>query len=209
MASRTLSLSRGRGAVSVELLGGAATIEALVAVSKDAERSQASAIRAAAVTARSLVIKDLAKQTGVKQKAWRKRVGQFPTRRAQGLAVRKLWVGLKNPPGASSGKHVEALIRKSNPDAFEAKMPSGHRGLFRRRRKTIPFGPGARDHPKERRSLPIDEAKLDVSGVAEPALLKRAREVMRGRYVEVLEKEFLRRTSRSISKNKARRKRGR
>jgi len=207
MVAKTLFVKRQRGGIGVELIGGAAVIEALVSVNKDAERAQASAIRSAAVRARSLVIKDLAAQTGVKQKAWRKRVGQFASRRIRGLATRKLWVGLKHPPGASSGKAVEAKIRASNPDVFEATMQSGHRGLFRRRYRTIPYGPGAREHPRERRALPIDEATLDISGVGEKSLLKRAREVMLGRYVEVLKKEFLRRTSRR--KSKTRQKRGR
>lgn len=195
-----------RTAVRIEGLAG--VVEALALVSDEAAFAQRSAIRAAGTRARSTTVKALAARTGSVQKVWRKRVNHYPGRRTrQGLSTRKLWLGLKHAPKASEHRGIAAAIAGQK-DVFPATMPrTGHRGLFRRKQKTRPVGPGARERPRARGALPITEARLDVSTSAPPVLLSEAEAAMRGRYVEVLKKEFRRRVSRRITKTNRRRKR--
>jgi len=191
------------GAISIELVGLDSAIEALVAVNVDAERAQKTAMRAAGTKTRTAVVNRLSKETGVIKKVWRPRVQQFAYKSERGLAVRKVWIGLKHPPKAGEHASVARVLRARHADAFWATMTdtSGHRGLFRRRKRTIPYGPGAREHPKERQSLPIDELSVNVSPIADPVLRQESRRVMRGRYVEVLRRDFKRRTARRLKKN--------
>lgn len=193
-------------AKTIEIKGLAGAIEALALVSAEADFAQRSAVRAAGTRARSTTAKSLASKTSTVQKIWRKRVNHYPTRRSRrGLAVRKLWLGIKHAPKAREHRSVAAAIA-GQPDAFQATMPSsGHRGIFRRKQKTRPYGPGARDNPRGRGALPISEVRLDVSNIGPPVLLAEAEKAMRGRYVEVLRSEFKRRVKRKIINNTARR----
>jgi len=187
--------------ISVELVGMETVIESLVAVNVDAQRAQKSAMRTAANAVRTGTVRRFSKATGVIQKVWRPRVNSYPYRTRSVLSVRKVWVGLKHPPKAAEHASVARALRAKHADAFTATMRNDHRGLFRRRRKTIPYGPGAREHPRERQALPIDELSVDVSPIADAVLLEQGRKVMRGKYVEVLERDFKRRVAKRLKKN--------
>lgn len=192
--------SRG---VSIELVGVDTVIESLVGVNVDAARAQKSAMRTAANAVRTGVVRRFAKKTGVIAKVWRKRVNHYPYKSRRGLSVRKVWVGLKRKPKAGEHASVARALRAKHADAFWATMTktTGHRGLFRRRKNTIPYGPDARAHPRERQALPIDELSVDVSDIADAVLIEQGKKVMRGKYVEVLERDFKRRVAKRLKKN--------
>lgn len=189
--------------VGLRLRGLQGAIEGLATVSKDAHRAQLTAMRKASTAARREVVGEFVKLSGgAPRRLWKKRVRAYPQRRREGLAVHKIWSGHRRGLKASTHRAIERKIRATNSGLFQATMPSGHRGLFKRKQPTRAVGVGARDRAKERGALPIVEPRLDLGDKARGILERTGREAMRDTYVRALIKDFRRRTQRRASRRR-------
>ncbi len=160
------------------------------------QRSRASATNKAMQKGRTAIRKDLSAETGVPSRAWGNRfklkranfrkptatlfIGTMPFNTHK-LGVRELKRGGLSVP-ASGG-------RKKEPSAFIAKMPSGHVGAFKRKRKS---------------RLPIVELKIHVHKAARRAAHTHLKTI-RTEFDRIVQREFAHRTRRELDRRGIRR----
>ncbi len=192
-----------RVTIQVPLSQSTRAIEALTGVSKHADFAQRSAMRAAARKGRTQVVRAVAGQIGVPQKLVRKAIRFYLLRqKREHTTAGKLWVGLKSGLKERDHPNVAKKLRVQQPQAFQARMRSGHVGLFERTRPTRPVGPGARLRPRERGALPIQEQTLKLDPPAGRLMEGVGRAVMTTIYPEVLRRDFLRRIRRASARRR-------
>lgn len=150
------------------------------------DKAQAQANRRALLKAgkkaASLSVKEIAAKVSVKQKFIRRRLKAFPAPiqfRGSGDFVR-VWLGLR----ASIKATDDRRILKDWRSTFQARMPSGHVGIFARRPNPLKLpGPSRHDDPSpagkpnpDRHSLPIDQARAVLErGRLGPIIFRHAR----------------------------------
>jgi len=107
----------------------------------DLRRAAATALNRTADGARSVAVKDIASDLGVRQKSVRDAVGlnrAIPSRLEARIVARGKRIPLSDFAAAQTKKGVTYRmrgLRKLLPNAFIARMKSGHRGVFKRRGK--------------------------------------------------------------------------
>lgn len=164
--------------VSVSVDGENRAIEALVGVSKDAERAQQTALRSAGRRARSLVARAMVGELGVPLKTFRERI-QYFARRAKKTGERRavVWVGLQRRPRATEDRRIAAAIQRQTPGAFWATFKEGRKLVQRIAGKLRP-------------------AELELEEPAKRHLVAEATQAMRERYSDVLARDFNKRVER-------------
>jgi len=151
-----------------------------------APRALATALNRTAADARRATVRQVAREKQLPQKHLRRRVR---TRRATARRpATAVWFGVRSikladvsgaaPTQTRRGARVG---RRAVAGGFVAKMPSGHVGVFTRRQPSQRVGPGARDRPRARRALPVDEAVIRLLPEGETILRREARQAMRER----------------------------
>lgn len=200
----------GHKDISIELVGEIPALEALAAVSKHAAFAQKSALRAAGRNGRSGIVKEVAARYRVLQKQFKKRVrffNQRGKRRGDPVAAARLWYGIRHGLKANNPTTL-AIKKQQNPSGFEAKMQSGHKGLFYRKQAPRRVGAGARGEPpwnrsaqRRRGALPIKEIHLDLSPGAEAMVRRHAKRAMKTVYVDVFKSDYKRRIDKVRTKN--------
>ena len=137
-------------------------VQRLSRVIRDVDTIVVRALNHAASKARTQTVKRLSKATNIPQKSIRKRVKVYPAMRAKKPLRSSVWVGVKRPVKA---KELGGEVSRSRTgyikvgkrvyrNAFAARMPGGHEGIFTRklhaRHRRRPDG--------QNTQLPIEEA---------------------------------------------------
>lgn len=126
----------------------------------------AMALNKAASSARTVTGRQLSRVKGLPQKILRKRIQFFKASPRKKPIQSKLWVGTAKPVTAkeltgtigSTARGNVKIGRRTFKDAFPAKMPGGHRGIFTRK----PHATHRNRPDGQRTQLPIEEAIVQL-----------------------------------------------